>query len=118
MIRRPPRSTLFPYTTLFRSCSRNQPTDVNDTLTGTAGPNVICGLGGNDVLNGLGGNDTLWGDACGARSKSLFAGAAGTGGNDTLNGGGGKDKAHGVGGNGRLEGGKRNAKAVPRPPRR
>src|SRR2546425_7249601 len=23
MIRRPPRSTLFPYTTLFRSCSRN-----------------------------------------------------------------------------------------------
>src|SRR3712207_7541767 len=26
MIRRPPRSTLFPYTTLFRSCSRG-PTD-------------------------------------------------------------------------------------------
>src|SRR5258707_5793261 len=24
MIRRPPRSTLFPYTTLFRSCRRNQ----------------------------------------------------------------------------------------------
>src|SRR5438552_14899686 len=24
MIRRPPRSTLFPYTTLFRSCGRNQ----------------------------------------------------------------------------------------------
>src|SRR5436305_11886069 len=25
MIRRPPRSTLFPYTTLFRSCSRCRP---------------------------------------------------------------------------------------------
>src|SRR2546427_1292169 len=25
MIRRPPRSTLFPYTTLFRSCSRTSP---------------------------------------------------------------------------------------------
>src|SRR5256885_12802962 len=25
MIRRPPRSTLFPYTTLFRSYARNQP---------------------------------------------------------------------------------------------
>src|SRR5260221_605005 len=25
MIRRPPRSTLFPYTTLFRSCSREPP---------------------------------------------------------------------------------------------
>src|SRR2546429_4156775 len=25
MIRRPPRSTLFPYTTLFRSCSRKWP---------------------------------------------------------------------------------------------
>src|SRR2546423_8205145 len=26
MIRRPPRSTLFPYTTLFRSCARAAPT--------------------------------------------------------------------------------------------
>src|SRR5256885_2779929 len=26
MIRRPPRSTLFPYTTLFRSCTRRDPT--------------------------------------------------------------------------------------------
>src|SRR5258708_11567945 len=25
MIRRPPRSTLFPYTTLFRSCARRRP---------------------------------------------------------------------------------------------
>src|SRR3712207_8261504 len=27
MIRRPPRSTLFPYTTLFRSCERRRGTD-------------------------------------------------------------------------------------------
>src|SRR3712207_7112750 len=29
MIRRPPRSTLFPYTTLFRSCRRECPTGVD-----------------------------------------------------------------------------------------
>src|SRR2546430_12731048 len=31
MIRRPPRSTLFPYTTLFRSCW-HRPRDLNGTL--------------------------------------------------------------------------------------
>src|SRR5689334_24416430 len=35
MIRRPPRSTLFPYTTLFRSCTRA----------------TIVGLGANDVIS-------------------------------------------------------------------
>src|SRR5258708_20277379 len=30
MIRRPPRSTLFPYTTLFRSLRRRQESDVKD----------------------------------------------------------------------------------------
>src|SRR5471032_3544892 len=34
MIRRPPRSTLFPYTTLFRSCDRQQPVQP----AGRAGP--------------------------------------------------------------------------------
>src|SRR5689334_24568081 len=29
MLRRPPRSTLFPYTTLFRSCARGLPNRVN-----------------------------------------------------------------------------------------
>src|SRR2546430_10296047 len=33
MIRRPPRSTLFPYTTLFRSAHHEQETDVNPLLT-------------------------------------------------------------------------------------
>src|SRR3712207_6996275 len=39
MIRRPPRSTLFPYTTLFRSC-RHQPTVYNpaDAETGETSP--------------------------------------------------------------------------------
>src|SRR5438034_2074939 len=36
MIRRPPRSTLFPYTTLFRSRSRIEP--ARDTSRGYAGP--------------------------------------------------------------------------------
>src|SRR5689334_24713514 len=32
MIRRPPRSTLFPYTTLFRSIRRNDLVDETDTI--------------------------------------------------------------------------------------
>src|SRR3712207_8547818 len=30
MIRRPPRSTLFPYTTLFRSCALHTPDEINE----------------------------------------------------------------------------------------
>src|SRR2546429_9117425 len=37
MIRRPPRSTLFPYTTLFRSCSRDRPTRRAARGTGALG---------------------------------------------------------------------------------
>src|SRR5258707_10642327 len=42
MIRRPPRSTLFPYTTLFRSCFwstflKLSPADCRETSTGAAG---------------------------------------------------------------------------------
>src|SRR5690349_23642320 len=35
MIRRPPRSTLFPYTTLFRSCETSRPTNcsINSSIT-------------------------------------------------------------------------------------
>src|SRR3712207_8569114 len=53
MIRRPPRSTLFPYTTLFRSGP--------DTLRGTNGDDNLVGLGGNDDIFGLGGRDNLLG---------------------------------------------------------
>src|SRR3712207_7781263 len=34
MIRRPPRSTLFPYTTLFRSCERLPPAELAAPRTG------------------------------------------------------------------------------------
>src|SRR2546425_9615063 len=37
MIRRPPRSTLFPYTTLFRSDAQGHPVRVPLTLSGTGG---------------------------------------------------------------------------------
>src|SRR5258707_5883401 len=47
MIRRPPRSTLFPYTTLFRS------------LTGGSGNDTLLGGTGNDTLEGGAGNDTI-----------------------------------------------------------
>ena len=89
-------------------CPADAPASVNQTLNGTAGPDVLCGLAGNDVLNGLGGNDTLWGDACGAK-KSLVAAAAAAG-NDTLNGGSGNDKLYGAGGNDTLSGGGGNDK--------
>src|SRR3712207_9585023 len=80
MIRRPPRSTLFPYTTLFRSLAdtnwillegitslnatqiaqltnptgsgNNTGTSGNDTLTGTSGADTLSGLGGADSLSG------------------------------------------------------------------
>src|SRR3712207_7452058 len=41
MIRRPPRSTLFPYTTLFRSDGLNRATDV--MIAGKVA--VVCGYG-------------------------------------------------------------------------
>src|SRR3712207_7294128 len=42
MIRRPPRSTLFPYTTLFRS-STLQPDDLETLLFGDANSSVVRG---------------------------------------------------------------------------
>ena len=33
--------------------------DLDDTLTGDAGPNIIFGLGGNDVLTGADGDDAI-----------------------------------------------------------
>src|SRR2546430_12292954 len=39
MIRRPPRSTLFPYTTLFRSLARGQVVDRRQQLEGRS---VVC----------------------------------------------------------------------------
>src|SRR5256886_10504630 len=47
MIRRPPRSTLFPYTTLFRSS-----TDGDDYIEGSGGNDVIFGNLGQDDISG------------------------------------------------------------------
>ena len=71
MIRRPPRSTLFPYTTLFRSVQadtvtgsnfgESQPlltsTDSDDFLTGSDGDDVLDGLLGDDIYTGGTGTD-------------------------------------------------------------
>src|SRR3712207_8082981 len=44
MIRRPPRSTLFPYTTLFRSLLRPGPTFSESRTEGTAGSSLLFAL--------------------------------------------------------------------------
>src|SRR3712207_8384866 len=64
MIRRPPRSTLFPYTTLFRS---------NDSLRGDAGNDTVIGGSGNDSLYGQDGADEL----VGGSGADLLMGGAG-----------------------------------------
>lgn len=51
-------------------------TELNDTISGSAGDNILDGKGGNDTINALAGNDTIVGGA----------------GNDTLNGGDGNDR--------------------------
>src|SRR3712207_9155809 len=69
MIRRPPRSTLFPYTTLFRSSGvalavNKVGTNGPDTLRGTNGDDNLLGKGGsNDELFSLNGRDNLLGGA-------------------------------------------------------
>src|SRR3712207_7370206 len=45
MIRRPPRSTLFPYTTLFRSASKSESTTRivrHTTMVGPVGRRAVC----------------------------------------------------------------------------
>src|SRR2546427_10488062 len=53
MIRRPPRSTLFPYTTLFRSPAVEEQTEFTATLT-EIGPNKIPVIKVVRELTGLG----------------------------------------------------------------
>src|SRR2546422_5802082 len=99
MIRRPPRSTLFPYTTLFRSLNAAGTSGANGTTSGT--PNPISGTFSNiDVVNGdrksktLNSNhgDTSNVDFCLGTDSFVFADAAvltgsigGKAGSDTLN---------------------------------
>src|SRR3712207_8211111 len=59
MIRRPPRSTLFPYTTLFRSAWMRRAAAVRDALHrprhSPRGPrDVLAELGGGDIAVGTG----------------------------------------------------------------
>ena len=77
-----------------------RPSDGNDKITGTHGPDVRCGLLGNDTIKGLAGNDKLYGDGCGH--------VKGKGGNDTLIGGPGDDLLVGGGGKNVIDGGSGN----------
>src|SRR5690242_21332583 len=62
MIRRPPRSTLFPYTTLFRSTA-NFTSLQRTTISGGFGNDTIRGSGVNDTISGGFGNDSIFGGA-------------------------------------------------------
>src|SRR3712207_8222082 len=53
MIRRPPRSALFPYTTLFRSQQQAQPTEAAELVAGAA-PGVRGGDEGRGLAQQLG----------------------------------------------------------------
>jgi Ca2+-binding RTX toxin-like protein len=64
-------------------------TEVNNTLTGTTGNDIIRGLGGNDTLSGELGDDVMFGGE----------------GNDTLKGRDGNDTMYGGNGDDYLEGG-------------
>src|SRR3712207_3369580 len=55
MIRRPPRSTLFPYTTLFRSLTLRATGHAHDTVRGQVRPELVeqSGSFGIRVVNGI-----------------------------------------------------------------
>src|SRR3712207_8394493 len=82
MIRRPPRSTLFPYTTLFRSVVFARAGDdlvLSDTTTFFGNPNapggndlVFAGAGDDEVLSGPG-DDVVNGDRKSTRLNSSHA---------------------------------------------
>src|SRR3712207_7031487 len=57
MIRRPPRSTLFPYTTLFRSPHREPASGAGGPSSGDGGP--CRGLGARPAVAGEGGGDLV-----------------------------------------------------------
>src|SRR3712207_7872694 len=54
MIRRPPRSTLFPYTTLFRSGVGHQPPRSDGPADGVDHGRVIAGVGGGGLQDAAG----------------------------------------------------------------
>src|SRR2546425_2860501 len=50
MIRRPPRSTLFPYTTLFRSLVGNTPANIDELVADHCVPDDVAALGTRPVV--------------------------------------------------------------------
>src|SRR3712207_8265739 len=68
MIRRPPRSTLFPYTTLFRSIARRLPGEVMGAGSTDAGRGI-----GEQLLPGVAKGEPLLGRRSGARGCGLGA---------------------------------------------
>ena len=90
------------------------PTPLDDSLTGTAGRDVIFALAGNDIVQGLGGADRLAGEA---GNDTLLGGEGndrliGGDGNDSLIGGAGADRGFGGTGNDRLSGGAGNDRLI------
>jgi len=77
------------------------PTEGDDVIRGTSGPDVINALGGNDTICSLQGDDTING---GDGFDKVFAGQ----GNDTINGGSGNDKLVGGAGKDTIMGGNGN----------
>jgi Ca2+-binding RTX toxin-like protein len=104
-----PGSPAFAATTT--TCAGLAPTIVGtpgrDTLTGTAGDDVIVGLGMRDDIDGGGGNDVI----CGGRGKDSIVGGAGDDrlygqrGYDWIIGGVGDDRIYGQRGEENLSGG-------------
>lgn len=86
------------YTVSFTGIENVVGSELNDTLTGDAGGNVLTGNAGDDSLNGQAGNDVLDG---GVGYDTLY----GWSGNDTLVGGDGYDVLAGQSGNDSLSGG-------------
>lgn len=77
------------------------PTEVDDVLNGTSGPETINGLGGNDKIYGGDGDDRLEG----GDGDDLLEGGAG---NDYLDGGNGNDRIYTDGGADTVFGGSGN----------
>jgi Ca2+-binding RTX toxin-like protein len=73
-------------------------TDGNDTLDGTAGPDVIAGLSGNDTIQGVGAGDAI----CGDGGDDVLVGGGGA---DRIGGGDGFDIVIGEAGDDNLDGG-------------
>ena len=77
------------------------PTEGNDTLTGTPGDDVLNGLGGDDSIAGLDGSDTLIG---GTGNDTIIGGETGADLRDVIYGGDGDDSIDGGYGNDELRG--------------